>query len=1543
VIKYAAVDGDCPAGCVSEETQYEYEDNPPGWVPTLTTTYTWNYNRQMTSKTTPDGVTVTYVYEELAPFRLLEEMRNGPLTGGETQAAGAPGNGYDGVSTQYEYLATGPLAGRDLPAAITVQTSTDEAGYATVRRMEFSYLDNGAMAARVVKDSQGNVARGESWSYYSETELTTLGLSASLTLVKDYTVCGPSGGSYATRFAPNADGMPVTVTKSPGSLSLATYLSYYVDGRMESAAVEMDGAPDIVTDFGYDTKGRLYAIRDPLGNVAYREFDGAGNVVATLGARTDLGAPGFDRVEYTYDTMDNLLNVMRGTASAPGYDTVGLTRSFDRGGNLLSETSRSGITTTFAYDVHDRIAQSVTLARTGSTDSALSRAFGYDDVARMVEATASVGGTTTATVTSWATGSGQPWYIERPADADDPTGCGTDLSYDPLGRLIRRIDGEGNIVDYAYDALDRLIEERWTAASDGKLMRYRAYDYNALGQALAVYEDMAGEDPARATEYTYDAAGRLVEIEGPAVEAGSIRRHETLVYDNASRLVDHYTWRDGTGDDLARTHTSYDANGRVLTLTTPDLTTFWFEYNEAGMRTAALRSTEPCGVADIAGYPLSDSTMTHRTEYRYNVRSELDRKLVEAVNGQTVVDAHDVSRSYHVFEYTYDQDGHLAALTDAAGRTWGLAYDNADRVVEQTVAYCSPQTQLRYRTFAYSVSPYAGSTQTPQAYCKTMTVRTDFPDNVSPSSPAVTRYHYDGRGNLRCTEEGWNGTTALRTTWTTVTDNDLPGTATVGAFRSAYQYQFDRLVSAKFGQASQPNNPAITLDRAYDLPGDLTAATAGSQAVGLSYDANHRLRAATGSTLADGTSPEVAYTDYPGGLSLRRVKTSAQALTYYYSQADFGTSPGGSVDFVGAELSGGQWQFPYLAELRDTAGSPMAVDRARGTSHNLYQSYEREANGNLREDWLYTGGFSWKMLLDAGDTADYDAQDRLAQADAALFTPGSAAPLTPVSTGYAYAEPFGYLLSDGIATYSYDDYGNRLSRTTTGGTEAYSYAVGTNNDPLQRLQSVTAGGVTTTFTYDERGNLASRVAGSATTVAFTWDDANRLTRVDLAAVAGGSNARRVEFAYDPLGRRVRRQLSLETAPSTWTITEDVSTIYDGALPVAEFDGAGNVLREMVWDPSAAGGIGGLVLLRSYLGDDPESGDRLYGEFRPICDRRGNVVALFDEFGALAEFYTYDGFGRTAIWAPDGSALAQSAVGNTFLFSSKLFDAATGLYDFNARWYDPVLGRFLSPDPLGFVDGPNPYAYCAGDPVNFVDPWGLCAEGGFYRSEAPFGPFGYYYPNRPTWSNGPLADLNNGIAGLANLALSPTEPWRRFDRYAYENWDLYERAADWAASDEALFFYFAAPASGAGMAWRNAGYLAENASALARAGWATMAWTSGTRLGTVRVRHYTDIAGITGIRSDGAVRASSTMRGAGTGRAGVHVEVEPFGPASSAADEMGAVKGGAYVEFDAPDGMIPTRRIGPRNTALIPTEAPLQLEGRNPVFAEPRPWWKFWGE
>ncbi len=45
--------------------------------------------------------------------------------------------------------------------------------------------------------------------------------------------------------------------------------------------------------------------------------------------------------------------------------------------------------------------------------------------------------------------------------------------------------------------------------------------------------------------------------------------------------------------------------------------------------------------------------------------------------------------------------------------------------------------------------------------------------------------------------------------------------------------------------------------------------------------------------------------------------------------------------------------------------------------------------------------------------------------------------------------------------------------------------------------------------------------------------------------------------------------------------------------------------------------------------------------------------------------------------------------------------------FGARYYDPTIGRFITQDPSGMIDGPNLYVYVGNDPVNLVDYWGLC--------------------------------------------------------------------------------------------------------------------------------------------------------------------------------------------------------------------------------------------
>ena len=94
------------------------------------------------------------------------------------------------------------------------------------------------------------------------------------------------------------------------------------------------------------------------------------------------------------------------------------------------------------------------------------------------------------------------------------------------------------------------------------------------------------------------------------------------------------------------------------------------------------------------------------------------------------------------------------------------------------------------------------------------------------------------------------------------------------------------------------------------------------------------------------------------------------------------------------------------------------------------------------------------------------------------------------------------------------------------------------------------------------------------------------------------------------------------------------------------------------------------------------------------DHLGSVTAVTDSDGTLVWDNEYLPFGDEARTTDSRFAM----------FTGKQKDPDTGLYYYNARWYDTSLGRFVSQDPIR--SGVNWYAYCENNPLKFVDPTGL---------------------------------------------------------------------------------------------------------------------------------------------------------------------------------------------------------------------------------------------
>jgi len=173
----------------------------------------------------------------------------------------------------------------------------------------------------------------------------------------------------------------------------------------------------------------------------------------------------------------------------------------------------------------------------------------------------------------------------------------------------------------------------------------------------------------------------------------------------------------------------------------------------------------------------------------------------------------------------------------------------------------------------------------------------------------------------------------------------------------------------------------------------------------------------------------------------------------------------------------------------------------------------------------------------------------------------------------------------------------------------------------------------------------------------------------------------IEFAYDVWGRKISRSAGSAV----------VRYVYDGARVLVERDKGGAVLAKYVY------GAGLDEVLRM---------DRGTSSYYLFHDGLGSVVNATDGSGENVESYGYDVFGKATVRNKGGTIINKSTVGNAYLFTGREYDDNAVLYYFRARWYDPDLGRFLTPDPIGFAGGQtNLYAYVGNNPVGRVDPEG----------------------------------------------------------------------------------------------------------------------------------------------------------------------------------------------------------------------------------------------
>lgn len=339
-------------------------------------------------------------------------------------------------------------------------------------------------------------------------------------------------------------------------------------------------------------------------------------------------------------------------------------------------------------------------------------------------------------------------------------------------------------------------------------------------------------------------------------------------------------------------------------------------------------------------------------------------------------------------------------------------------------------------------------------------------------------------------------------------------------------------------------------------------------------------------------------------------------------------------------------------------------------------------------------------------------------------------------------------------SYTYDQAGNLATLTYPGGTKTVTYTY----DKLNRINTVTDwSSRVTTYTYDDDGRCTLIERPNDTKRRMGYDAANRLTSI-REEKADGSLIALYEFTHDAVGK-ITKVFSLPkglqgTVPeitatydldnriatvNSLTVTHDqdgnmtngpllaaalVSYTFDARNRLTAVDGTaytynaegvrtsttvsgnttsfvvdpnGQLPRALVREKQPVGETTLYVYGAALLYEVNEQDEIISYHYNQV----GSTVALVDETGNTVTD-TFD-------YSPYAFLVTRTGTSDTpFMFNGVygIQTDANGLLNMRARYYNPYLRRFINPDPIGFSGGMNWFAYADGNPLTYLDPFGL---------------------------------------------------------------------------------------------------------------------------------------------------------------------------------------------------------------------------------------------
>lgn len=227
-----------------------------------------------------------------------------------------------------------------------------------------------------------------------------------------------------------------------------------------------------------------------------------------------------------------------------------------------------------------------------------------------------------------------------------------------------------------------------------------------------------------------------------------------------------------------------------------------------------------------------------------------------------------------------------------------------------------------------------------------------------------------------------------------------------------------------------------------------------------------------------------------------------------------------------------------------------------------------------------------------------------------------------------------------------------------------------------------------TFEYDLCGRLIRKTSGEEE-IQYQYDAMDR-----LIAIKQGQT--KTTYRYDADHRRISKTRLEINRQGNWSVIETIRYLYQGKNEIGSCDEAGVFYDKRMLGFGQGAEVGAAVAI--------QCGGRMYA---PLHDHNGSVVGLIDaEEGTLEQAYSYTAFGEEEMYDSHGE---RTVTENPWRYASKRVDEESGLIFFGRRYYDPSIGRWLTPDPMGFEAGSNLYAYVFNNPLSYFDLYGLEAE------------------------------------------------------------------------------------------------------------------------------------------------------------------------------------------------------------------------------------------